>query len=55
MSQKPAVAPDFLQSVKAWLDAHNWAYWACAIGGLVGLAVVAIIMWRRSRPAEAKA
>jgi O-antigen/teichoic acid export membrane protein len=50
MTEKPAVP-----KLTAWLEAHNWVYWALAIGGVVAIIIVAYYLLRKKPQGATKA
>lgn len=43
------------QDIKLWASKNNWVYWALAIGGIVGLILVAWYLLRKKPQGDTKA
>jgi len=43
------------QDIKLWVSKNNWVYWALAIGGIVGLILVAWYLLRKKPQGDTKA
>lgn len=54
MTEQTPKGQDITQTIKVWLSRNNWVYWVLAIGGIIGLIIVAYYLLRKKPQGEVK-